>query len=207
MSELKEFIEDKIKFVKDKVIVLNQVSIRTWIIIGLLFAFLCAFWEWIVGWLGHLVLGEPFFIYPYSSLKYTTISGILSWGLFATICMFIAMQVSKSTAVRNVLKTVKEDYTSIKDFLKGKFVLPKKIPTYYVLIAGLVGAIVGTTCEGLWGFILHFIQGHVTWIYPGSILKYTSFASIPIWGFFSATYFVLTHNLILLLERKQIKNE
>jgi hypothetical protein len=206
LEKIEGFVEDKIKRVKDKAIILKSVSVRTWVIIGIIFAFLCAFWEWIVGWLGNLILGRTFFIYPFSSLKYTDPTGIATWGVFAVVTMFIAMQVAKSTAVKHIKLAVKEDYASVKDYLSDKFVLPKRIRIRHLVIAGVIGAIVGTICEGLGGFIFQFIRGHIVWIYPSSILKYTSFASIPIWGMFSVVYFVLTYNLILLLERKQIEH-
>lgn len=191
---------NKLKPIIDKVIVFNKISVKTWIIVGIIFALLSAFWEWIIGWLGHLILGEPFFIYPYSSLKYTSLTGIITWGLFTTVCMFITMQATKLDTVKNVAKTLREDYGLVKDFLKDKFVLPKKLPMQYIVLVGFGGAIVGTTCEGLWGYISQFIRGHISYIYPGSILKYTSFASIPIWGIFSAVFFILTYNLIQILE-------
>lgn len=205
LDEIKSVVESKLDLIKDKAIVLKSISPKTWIIMGIIFAFLCAFWEWVVGWLGHLILGRPFFIYPSSVLKYTDPTGIVAWGAFAIVTMFIAMQVAKSTAVKNIMVTAKEDYASIKDYLSNKFVLPKRICIRHLLIAGAVGAIVGTICEGLGGFIFQFVRGHIVWIYPGSMLKYTSFASIPIWGLFSSVYFVLTYNLILLLEKHQTK--
>jgi hypothetical protein len=203
LDEIKSVVESKLDLIKDKVIVFKSISPKTWIIIGILFAFLSAFWEWIVGWLGYLILGRPFFIYPFSSLKYTDPVGIATWGAFAATGMFIAMQATKFDTVKNLKKILGEDYSRILDFLKDKFVLPKKLPFYAIIIAGVVGAIVGTTCEGLWGFILQFVKGHIVWIYPSSILKYTSFASIPIWGVFGSAYFVLTHKLILVLEKHQ----
>jgi hypothetical protein len=206
LEKIEGFVEDKIKRVKDKAIILKTVSVRTWVIIGIIFAFLCAFWEWLVGWIGHLILGKPFFIYPFSSLKYTDPTGIATWGAFAVVTMFIAMHVAKLTAVKNVMLTVKEDYVLIKDYLSDKFVLPKRIRIRHLVIAGVIGAIVGTICEGLGGFIFQFVRGHIVWIYPDSILKYTSFASIPIWGMFSVVYFVLTYNLILILEKNQIEH-
>ncbi len=206
LKELENFVEDRLRLVRDKTIILNKVSAKTWIIIGIIFALLSAFWEWTVGWLGSLILGKTFFIYPYSSLKYTSLSGMITWGIFTTVLAFIAMQVTKLDTITNVKKTLKGNHTLVIDFLKGKFVLPKKIPVYAILVAGVAGAIVGTMCEGLWGWISQFVRGEINYIYPGSILKYTSFASIPIWGLFSAVYFVLTYNLILLLEKNQVKN-
>ena len=200
---IESFVEDKLSAVREKTIILKKVSVKTWIIIGIIFALLSAFWEWIIGWAGHLILGKPFFVYPFSSLKYTTLTGMITWGIFATVGMFLAMQAAKLDTVQNLTKNLKEDYVQVKDFLKGKFILPKKLPIYTIVIAGVAGAIVGTLCEGLWGFASQFVRGHITWIYPDSILKYTSFAGMPIWGIFGSVYFVLTHKLILFLEKHQ----
>jgi magnesium-transporting ATPase (P-type) len=201
IDEIKGEVEGALKQITEKFLFLNKISARTWIILGVVFAFFSAFWEWIVGWLGSLILGRTFFIYPYSSLVYTSVTGIITWGLFTTILMFIAMQVTKLSTVTILTKDLKADYGQVRQVLKDKFVLPKKLPTRYVVIAGFAGAIIGTMCEGLWGWVSQFFRGHITYIYPGSVLKYTSFASIPIWGMFSAIFFVFGYNLILWLER------
>lgn len=88
-------------------------------------------------------------------------------------------------------------------FARYLFVLlPPLIATLYLIIAGdgnttllkffIAFAIVGTTLEGIVGFVYHMTVGHRLWSYHQyAINEYTSLLAIPYWGFVGVLAFVL----------------
>jgi hypothetical protein len=62
---------------------------------------------------------------------------------------------------------------SLKELVMGK---TKDILTLYIVLC-FIGAILEWAYGTLWDFC-----GRTPWIYPDSMLRYTSFESFPLWG-------------------------